>query len=342
MTQNAPEMGSERRDPPGEHPPGRRGVLRWSLAIGAVGVVLTFAIAALVPVHEGTAPTVRPPAVVGAADHARDQGYRIVFASRADSDGRYHIHVVNPDGTGEAALTSGPEDDKTPAWSPNRELIAFTRVVGASGSAAKDIHIYIMNADGSGLIQLTDGPDETKDPSWSPDGTRLVFTARDPSSDETRLVIANVDGTPPPQLPTPPAGCVDLEPAWSPDGVNIAFARRCGDEPSALYLMHLDGSGLQQLTTFGRTPAWSPDGSKIAYTGYGSYGPAVFVINADGTGKVDLTADFSGDPVWSPDGNRIVFTVSEVAILKLYVMNVDGTGIRRLTDTPSTEVAPSW
>ena len=95
---------------------------------------------------------------------------------------------------------------------------------------------------------------------------------------------------------------------------------------------------LQQVGGF----ALSGDGSKIAYTGLGSYGPSVYLINADGTGKVELTTDFSGDPVWSPDGSQIVFTVSEVAIVKLYVINVDGTGIRRLTETPSNEVAASW
>jgi TolB protein len=339
MTQNAPDMGSEGQDRPGEHPPGRRGVLRWILALGAAGVALTFGIAALVPGHEGTAPTVRPRAMVRAPDHTRDQ--RIVFASRSDSDGRYHIHVVNPDGTGETALTSGPDEDKTPAWSPNRDLIAFTRVPQASGSSEKSTHLYIMNADGSGLVQLTDGPDDAKDPSWSPDGRRIAFTDKD-GSGKAHLVIADVDGTPPPQLPLPPAGCVDQEPAWAPDGLTLAFARRCGDEPSSLYLMHLDGTGLRVLTSFGRTPDWSPDGSRIAYTGLGSYGPAVYLINADGTGKVELTTDFSGDPVWSPDGSKIVFTVSEVAIVKLYVINVDGTGIRRLTKTASNEVAASW
>jgi TolB protein len=57
---------------------------------------------------------------------------------------------------------------------------------------------------------------------------------------------------------------------------------------------------------------------------------------------VELTDDLSGDPVWSPDGSRIVFTLNELAVLKLYVINADGTGIRRLTETPSNEVAASW
>ncbi len=340
MGKNGPDMSSESRTPPG-HTAAHGGVLGWTLAFVAVAGLLSAGIAALAAGSHRAAPAVRPAAPAPGVDRRNGPPGLIVFASRSDSDGRYHIHVVNPDGTGETALTSGPDEDKTPAWSPNRELIAFTRGSPATGSAAKITHLYIMKADGSRVIQLTDGPGEAKDPSWSPDGTRIAFTARD-ASGKAHLLIANVDGTPPPQLPMPPAGCVDQEPAWSPDGLTIAFARKCGEQSSGLHLMHLDGTGLQALTPFGRTPDWSPDGSKIAYTGLGSYGPAVYLINADGTGKVELTSDFSGDPVWSPDGSRIVFTVNQVAVVKLYIINVDGTGIRRLTDTASSEVAASW
>jgi len=341
MRKNGTDMSSEGHPPPGDAITRGLGILRWTVALVALAGLLVAGIAALAARSHRAAPAVRPAGLTPRTDRRNLLNGRIVFASRSDSDGRYHIHVVNPDGTGETALTSGPADDKTPAWSPNRELIAFTRASQAPGSSGKTTHLYIMKADGTGLIQLTVGPGEAKDPSWSPEGTRIVFTAKD-AAGKTRLLIATVDGTPPPQLPKPPADCIDLEPAWSPDGLTIAFARRCGDQPSGLYLMHLDGTGLQAVTTFGRTPAWSPDGAKIAYTGLGSYGPSVYLINADGTGKVELTTDFSGDPVWSPDGSQIVFTVSEVAIVKLYVINVDGTGIRRLTETPSNEVAASW
>ena len=321
--------------------PGSRGgsILRWKVTSVALATMVTGAAVFLLFPDRG-APAARQRAATARPRGSR-QAERIVFASRSDSDDRYHIHLINPDGTGETVLTSGPEEDKTPAWSPNRQLIAFTRTSDSSNSSSKDRHIYIMRADGTGLVQVTDGPGEARDPSWSPDGTRLVFTVRGPGG-MARLVMAAVDGSHPSRLPKPPAGCVDQEPSWSPDGLTIAFARRCGQDASGLYLMHLDGTGVQLLSTFGRTPDWSPDGARIAYTGLGSYGPAVFVINADGTGKQELTGDFTGDPVWSPDGTRIVFTVSEIVILKLYVINVDGTGMRALTSGSSSEVAPSW
>jgi Tol biopolymer transport system component len=262
---------------------------------------------------------------------------QIVFAS--SRDGRYHLYLINPDGTGGVALTSGPTEERTPEWSPDRARIAFARFV-EPGAPASDI--YIIRADGSGLVRVTKGQEVEEDPSWSPDGGRIVFTASDRSTGRTRIRIEGVGGDRAAQLPEPPAGCLDREPAWSPDGVTIAFARKCGDQPSELYTIRADGTGLRLLADFGRTPDWSPDGSKLAYTGWGRNGPAIFVANADGTGRVQLTTDGSGDPVWSPAGDQIAFTVNGPAALTIYVINLDGTGQRPLTAGTADEVMPSW
>jgi hypothetical protein len=62
-------------------------------------------------------------------------------------------------------LTTGPADDRNPAWSPDGTKIAFMR----------DGDIWVMNADGSGLVQLTTDPVYEDDPAWSPDGTKIAF-----------------------------------------------------------------------------------------------------------------------------------------------------------------------
>ena len=194
MRKNGTDMSSEGHPPPGDAITRGPGILRWTVALVALAGLLVAGIAALAARSHRAAPAVRPAGLTPRTDRRNLLNGRIVFASRSDSDGRYHIHVVNPDGTGETALTSGPADDKTPAWSPNRELIAFTRASQAPGSSGKTTHLYIMKADGTGLIQLTVGPGEAKDPSWSPEGTRIIFTAKD-AAGKTRLLIATVDGT---------------------------------------------------------------------------------------------------------------------------------------------------
>jgi Tol biopolymer transport system component len=261
---------------------------------------------------------------------------QIVFARAFE--GRYHLYLMNSDGTGEIALTSGLTEERTPEWSPKRDRIAFARFAKPGGSIAD---IYVMRADGTGLMRLTNGPEVEEDPSWSPDGERIVFTASDRSTGRTRIRIARVDGGRSPQLPDPPGGCIDREPAWSPDGASIAFARKCGDSPSSLYVMGADGRGVRLLDDFGRTPDWSPNGSKIAFTGWGRYGPAIFIVNTDGSELVQLTTDGTADPAWSPDGSRIAFTGGGLA-LRLFVIDTDGNNQRLLTDDTSDQVMPTW
>ena len=322
--------------------------MKPGLAIGAIVTVLASGVAALTFTRHFPgvgARIIYLPRVSAVATAARPDVRRsvklerIVFASHRD--GRYHLHLIYPDGSGETELTSGLGEETTPAWSPSGDAIAFAGSIKARTSkVASDI--YIVRADGNGLVRLTTGPENDEDPSWSPGGTRIVFTSSDRSTGGTRIRIANIDGSRAAQLPQPPKGCIDREPAWSPDGVTIAFARQCLGESSRLFLIRVDGTGLLDLEGFGRTPDWSPDGSKLAYTGWGREGPAIYLVNADGSGKVQLTTDGSGDPVWSPDGLRIAFTANEFVALKLFVINIDGSDQRPLTTGTSNETNPSW
>jgi Tol biopolymer transport system component len=111
--------------------------------------------------------------------------------------------------------------------------------------------------------------------------------------------------------------------------------------PSSLYVIHADGTGLRVLADFGRTPDWSPDGSRIAYTGWGRYAPAVFIVNTDGSGRVQLTTDGTADPAWSPDGSRITFTVGGLA-LRVFVIDTDGHNQHPLADSASDQLMPAW
>src|SRR5262245_32805084 len=93
--------------------------------------------------------------------------------------------------TGLGALTnprsgSPPDHDFTPAWSPDGQQIAFTRI----DQIRFDYLIEVVNADGTGLRQVisSDAFDQNPapgfenaqifEPSWSPDGEKLVFVVR--------------------------------------------------------------------------------------------------------------------------------------------------------------------
>lgn len=270
---------------------------------------------------------------------------KIAFASQR-SGGLFHIYVINADGTDETTLTSGPDEDRDPAWSPDRTRIAFDRRVASTDPFGADADIYVMRADGTGPIRITSGPGDKGDPAWSPDGSRVAFFTMDPSTGRRHIALQRIDGGAQVKLSDPPERCNDREPTWSPEGLQLVFVRQCGDQASALYLLDLTvapSKGLLLLTDFGRTPDWSPDGAKIVYTSIGGEGPSVYVMNIDGTGKTRLSDHpLSGDPEWSPDGTRIVFAIGDPAAVHLFVMNADGTGVRRLTSNGAFDVTASW
>ena len=77
---------------------------------------------------------------------------------------------------GARQLTSGPAEDGSPDWSPDRRRIAFARQPAGSPSS----EIWIVRRDGGGLRRLTRGLVDVQ-PAWAPDGQRIAF-ARSPVS----------------------------------------------------------------------------------------------------------------------------------------------------------------
>ena len=138
-----------------------------------------------------------------------------------------------------------------------------------------------------------------------------------------------------PNSPTPPGG-----------GGKIAFVA-VPHNKYAIYVMNLDGSGLQPLTEEdeSRSPAWSPDGKRIAF----NRDLDIYIMNADGSNKTRVTRSFPEPcgpaeyPAWSPDGQRIAFESSS----SICVINADGTGevvalARTREERNSHDSHPSW
>ena len=132
-------------------------------------------------------------------------------------------------------------------------------------------------------------------------------------------------------------------------GTRIAFdSRRMGNLD--IYIMNIDGSGLQQLTgTSGaeRGPSWSPDGTQIAF--YGAISESgnfdIYTINTDGTGLLNLTNSPEIDeryPTWSPDGARIAFHSNADGDYEIYAINIDGTGLQAITHDDADDLGPDW
>jgi Tol biopolymer transport system component/TolB-like protein/DNA-binding SARP family transcriptional activator len=189
--------------------------------------------------------------------------------------------------------------------------------------------VFVMNTDGTGLRNLTNDAAPELAPVWSPDGTQIAYIS------DGRLCLMNADGSNRRRLTDGP----DNYPSWSPDGTRIAFSR--GKRTADIHVIHIDGSGLVNLTrddrAFNIEPAWSPDGSRIAF----ERGGDLYVMSEDGSDARLLTSDGSA-PAWSPDGEKIAFHSRRTGNYEVFVMNADGSDVTRLTDDPALDTHPAW
>lgn len=85
-------------------------------------------------------------------------GSKIAFS--IFSEGGPQIHTINPDGTGEATLTSSPQGSYDPTWSPDSTQLVFSR----SHIPRPGLDVWVINRDGTGERYVTAGGN----PRWQP------------------------------------------------------------------------------------------------------------------------------------------------------------------------------
>jgi hypothetical protein len=252
------------------------------------------------------------------------------------------IYTINPDGSGAAQLTSGPDGDSEPAWSADGGSIAFSR------SSGSNVDVYSMRADGSALTRLTTDPGSDHSPSWSPDGRTIYFAHTDAT--EIDVYKVNADATGLTDVTNTPASSED-DPAVSPDGARIAFS----STPN-IFVMDADGSNRTPVTGYpppsrdsfreADDPDWSPGGGRIAYAlifGGGSFFyRSVHVVNSDGTGDTELppaSAYEEEGPAFSPDGSWVLAADNDGIYLKPADGSAPGT---KIPNTTANDRSPGW
>ncbi len=190
-------------------------------------------------------------------------GTRLVFDARVtDSAGTARggpdLYIVDSDGSNLHRITTSPDWDSLPAWSPDGSSIAY--VHGHDGND----DIWVVGSDGSDPHPVNEAPGLDLLPSWSPDGKSLTFASNRAGNPEIYVMAS--DGSDVQRLTH--NSSFDGAPAWSPDGKSIAFAS--DEDGPGVYVMAADGSGVRKVTDerqVGPIGAhWSPDGSKILFT----------------------------------------------------------------------------
>lgn len=230
--------------------------------------------------------------------------------------GGLKVHILSPTDGGSGSsmrqITSGPDEDDSPAWSPDGKQITFV-------SVHNDISdIFVMNTDGSNVRQVTHEMGQNIHPMWSPDGSRILFNTTHYSAEPT----------------------LDKAPAER----RVIGEKR--DDSIDLATIRPDGTDLKPITHGGgfTYASFSPDGKSILHRRQHGTISQIYLMNADGSNDRNLSGSAASDgwPSWSPDGRRIVFSRHMTNGFQIFVMTQDGGNVRQLTDAPGEFVNPRW
>jgi TolB protein len=123
------------------------------------------------------------------------EGRKLVHLRFLDNTFGEEVFVMNSTGVDPVRLTNNERNDRSPAWSPDGEWIAWA--LGTDEGLA----LSVMRADGSDKRRLVDPP--AAEPAWAPDSERLVFVKPDPESGRTALWTIRRDDSGLQQLTNP-------------------------------------------------------------------------------------------------------------------------------------------
>ncbi len=265
------------------------------------------------------------------------------------------IWMTSWDGTEHVRLTSSPDSETTPRWSPDGKSLAFL-AARATGEEAEDAdakpktQVWLLSRSGGEAQRLTDLPGGVSDFEWSPDSRRLVLVSSDEDpDDEPKTKEGWKRKTKPPLVITRYHFKQDRE-----GYLRTLYAH--------LHLFDVATRKAEPLTSGpwdDEQPSWSPEGTRIAFASRRSADPDrdgnsdVFVVEArpGATPKAVTTFVGSDDgrPQWSPDGKWIAYLqgdeprFSAYELRKLAVVPAEGGVPRVLTASLDRPVsAPRW
>ncbi len=249
---------------------------------------------------------------------------------KSDSD----LWMTSWDGTQTIRLTSTPEGESTPRWSPDGRYLAFV----SGRQEGKGGQVWLLDRRGGEAQRLTTLKGGISEFAWSPDAKRLVLVL-----DEETDSIARKDTA----THTIPKPIVIDRYNFKRD-----VAGYLGTKRTHLALFDIATKKLDSLTSAAfddDNASWSPDGQHIAFVRTPVAEPGkgresdVFVVDARKGASPRQLTDFVGPDggrlAWSPNGKWIAFVrgdepkYSAYSLNKLAVVPSDGSAPARVVTT---------
>ena len=285
------------------------------------------------------------------------------------------LWLVAADCAGPAActpvrLTSSPQADGQPRWSPDGKWIGFV------SAREERPELWLIRPNGGEAEKLTDSKTGVQSFQWSPDGKTIAFlSARAPTAEEEKKEKEKDDAIVVDRdfrmswlwtIDVASKKAVELvkgdfqigEARWSPDGTRIALVasptpKADDGSRSDIHIVTVATGARRKLIENGgpdNAPRWSPDGRWIAYLTRGdtlrAFGQQrLTVIAADGGRPRSVAPGFLYQPgaaTWSPDGQTLVFTSSVRTTTQVFSVPAAGGEPRQLTQVHGVISPPTF
>ena len=255
--------------------------------------------------------------------------YSVTTADSAKDKSDSDVWMSSWDGSQSIRLTSSPDGESRPHWSPDNRYLAFV----SSRQEGKGGQVWLLDRRGGEAQRLTMLRGGIDDFAWSPDSRRLALVL-----DDDRDSLARTDTA---EKKTPKPIVIDRY------NFKRDVAGYLGTKRTHLALFDVATRKLDTLTSDRHddaSPSWSPDGQRIAFVREAPAEPGLardadlYVIEARRGGVAKQLSNFDGPdggrPSWSPDGKWLAFTRGDEP--KFYAYHLD-----RLAVVPSDGSAPA-
>jgi TolB protein len=159
--------------------------------------------------------------------------------------GSPNVWVCNADGTDFKQLTSSPEDESSPCWSPDGQWVCFATKLRSRRVLAK------VPAGGGPVQRIpTSGVSNPTDPDWSPDGKWIAFTSQ--MGDFNICIVPAGGGMATVLVP-------GQHPSWSPNSRTLVLNHATGyrQSLSVLDVMTKQVKDIGRISGNDSQPAWA-------------------------------------------------------------------------------------